>query len=109
MSAERTNLRIKQGTDWSHGWAVTVNGAPIDATWTARSQVRSHPSTPTVLHQFAASVNADGSVVIAVTPAESSAWTWTSGVYDVEVVNADASLTLRVAEGSVSVSLEVTR
>lgn len=109
MPAVKTNLTIEQGVDWSHGWLVKVNGAAINATWTARSQVRKHASLPDVLHTFAASVNADGSVVIAVTPAQSSAWTWTSAVYDVEVVNADASMTLRVAEGSVYVSPEVTR
>lgn len=108
-ATSNTNLVIKQGADWSHGWRVRFNAVPIDATWTARSQIRPFVESPVVLHEFAASVNADGSVVIAVTPAESSAWTWTMGVYDVEVVNADASVTLPVAEGSVYVDREVTR
>lgn len=109
MPAVTTHLTIEQGTDFSHGWSVKVNGALINATWTARAQIREHAAATTVLHTFAASVNSDGSVVIAVTPAQSSAWTWRSGTYDVEIVNADASLTLRVAQGSVQVSPEVTR
>lgn len=109
MPAVSTALAVEQGADFSHGWSVTVNGAPIDATWTARSQIRRHSSSPEVLHEFAASVNADGSVVIAATAAESSAWTWTAGVYDVEVTKADGSLKLRVAQGHVNVSAEVTR
>lgn len=109
MPAIYTPLVVEQGVDFSQGWAVRVLGAPIDATWTARAQVRATRRSPDVLHEFAASVNPDGSVVIAATPAESSAWTWTEGVYDVEVTNADGSLTLRVSQGPVEVDLEVTR
>lgn len=108
MPATKTNLTIEAGTDWSHGWAVTVNGEAIDDTWTARSQVRRSAGSATVLHEFTASVDEDGNVLIAVTPAETtvvrdedgelvSGWEWTSGKYDVEVTNADESLTLRVA------------
>lgn len=109
MPATETDLRIEQGTDWSHGWAVTVEGDAIDATWTARAQVRkSRLVTSELLHEFAAEVTAEGAVVLAVTPAESSAWDWTSGQYDVEITNADESLTLRVAQGRVTVNREVT-
>jgi hypothetical protein len=109
VPAVKQNLTIEQGTDWSHGWAVTVNGDPIDDTWTARAQIRGRVTEETPLHTFAAEVTPEGAVVIAVTPEESSPWTWNDGVYDVEVVNADESLTLRVAEGHVLVDPEVTR
>lgn len=109
MPAVQRDLKIEQGTDWSTGWRVTVNGAPIDATWTARSQVRKTVAATEILHTFAADVDAAGNVVIAVTPTESIPWTWRTAVYDVEVVNADASLTLRLAEGRVTVDPEVTR
>lgn len=110
MPATKTDLVIEQGTDWAHGWRVTVNGDPIDDTWTARGQIRRWVSSPDPpLHDFAASVDDTGAVVIAVTPADSTPWTFEAGVYDVEVVNADGSITLRVAEGSITVDPEVTR
>lgn len=108
MPAVKTKLTIEQGTTWSHGWAVTFNGAPIDATWTARSQVRKPITSAEVLHAFTASVTAEGAVVIAVDPDESSAWTWRDGVYDVEVESADG-IVLRVASSTVKVLPEVTR
>lgn len=108
MPAAQTNLTIEQGADWSHGWRVTYNGQPIDDTWSARSQARRAPSSD-LLHQFAATVNPDGSVILTATAAESSTWAWRWARYDVEVTNADGSVTLRVAEGSVTVSAEVTR
>lgn len=113
MPAVTTNLTgsnaIEQGAEWAHGWAVTYNGDPIDATWTAKSQVRQYATSSPVLHEFLATVNPDGSVVIGVSHAQSSNFTWTNGVYDVEVTNADESVVLRVAQGKVQVSSEVTR
>ena len=110
MPAVTTDITIEQGATWAHGWMVNCNGDPIDATWTARGQIRARASDTAVLHQFAADVTAlEGAVVIAVDPEESAAWDWRIGVYDVEVVNADQSLTLRVAQGRVIVSPEVTR
>lgn len=108
MPTAKTDIIIPQGTDWSRGWAVTVNGAPIDDTWTIRSQIRRKPRSTRILHTLAASV-VGGNAVIAVAPEDSIPWTWRCGVYDVEIVNADESLTLRVAQGSVTVDPEVTR
>lgn len=109
MPAVTTDLVIEQGADWSHGWLVIVNGDPIDATWTARAQVRPSAEATVVLYEFAPTVNPDGSVVLGVDAAESAAWDWRVGKYDLEVESADASITLRVAQGAVKVSPEVTR
>lgn len=113
MPAVTTNLTgeyaIEQGAEWAHGWAVTYNGVPLDETWTAAAQIRFKADSADPLGEFGAEVDADGNVVIGVTAAESSAWTWSKGVYDVEVTNADESVTLRVAEGRVDLSPEVTR
>lgn len=108
MPALKSDLTIEQGTTWSHGWAVTYNGDPIDDTWDARSQIRKTIETVSTLHEFAASVNPDGSVVIAVDPDDSSDWTWRGGVYDVEVESPDG-VVLRVAQGKIKVIPEVTR
>lgn len=107
MPATTTNLTIEQGTTFSHGWAVTYNGDPIDDTWTVAAQARAGYASA-VLHEFAATVNEDGSVVIAVEPEESSAWSWRTAIYDVEVTSPD-DVVLRVANGRISVSPEVTR
>lgn len=109
MPAVTTDLAIEQGADWSHGWLVLFDGDPIDDTWTARAQIRATPEATVVLYEFAPTVNPDGSVVLGVDAAESSAWLWRVGKYDLEVENADASITLRVAQGAVKVSPEVTR
>lgn len=107
MPAVTTDLAIEQGTTWTHGWSVTYNGTPIDDTWTARSQIRATAASKDLLHEFAPAVTAEGAVVLGIDPATSSAWTWRSGIYDVEVTKGD--VTLRVARGRVDVSPEVTR
>ena len=109
MPATRTNLLIEQGATYSHGWAVTVDGEPIDDTWDARSQVRKEITSTTPLHVFDVVVTEEGYVVISISAEASSAFTWSDGIYDVEVVNNDESVTLRVAEGSISFKREVTR
>lgn len=106
MSAQTVDLVIEQGTDWSRGWGVTVSGVPIDSSWQARSQVRSKLGD--LLHEFTADITAEGAVVIAVSPAESSEWTWFDGLYDVKVTSADGGTTLRVAKGTVTVDRSVT-
>lgn len=102
----RTELRIPQGTTWSQSWKVTGYDL-TDATWQARSQVRCHARSDEVLHDFTATLAGDV-VTVAVDPDESSVWSWRDGVYDVEI-HSDDGRVLRVAQGTVSVSPEVTR
>lgn len=110
VGPQTTDITILQGSDWAHGWRVRVNGELIDATWTVAAQIRAVASAVSpVLYQFPASVDAAGNAVLSVPHDDSSAWTFTSGVYDVEVTNADASITQRVAGGKVTVLPEVTR
>lgn len=109
MPAINRKLVIEQGSDWSHGFRVIVDGAYIDETWTAASQVRATAGSATVLYEFEPEVTEDGAVILAVGAAESAAWTWREGVYDIEVTNADESVTLRIVEGKVVVDPEVTR
>lgn len=106
-SARKQNLTIEQGVSWSHGWLVTVTGVPIDETWTARSQIRTKYGV--LLHEFNVNVTPEGAVVLYVSPEESSAWDWFDAFYDVEVVNSDETVTLRVAQGMVFNSKEVTK
>lgn len=102
----RTDLSIPQGTTWAQSWQITGYDL-TGTTWTARSQARRSPGDAAVLHDFTATI-ADDVVTLSVAPDESSAWSWYSGVYDVEI-ESTAGVVLRVAQGSVRVDREVTR
>ncbi|MEU9888993.1 hypothetical protein [Sphaerisporangium sp. NPDC051011] len=49
----------------------------------------------------------DGTILIYIPPAVSSAWTTLQGVYDLEVVLQDGTV-VRLLQGSVAISAEVT-
>lgn len=104
------DLILQQGISSGYAWPiVTGAGAPADLTgYTARAQVRERESvTSTLLHTFAASV-VGSSVVIRWTDAESLLWAWTSGFYDVLLINPSGVSTQIVSEGSVIVNRVVT-
>lgn len=105
-------LVIQQGTTWERRWRITdpATGVPRDLTeWSARGQIRDDITDETPLYEWVDIVcDADGYVTVAVTPAESSAWTWREGIYDIELVD-PAGRVVRVAQGAVRVSPEVTR
>lgn len=109
-----TRLVIQQGTTWAISWPITdEQGSPLDVTgYTVRSQVRPAKDADEVLHEFSTelgnAVAEQNAVTLSVPPATSSAWTWRSGVYDVEVVDPQGRVA-RIAEGTVTVSPEVTR
>jgi hypothetical protein len=108
MAAVSKDLAIEQGVTWAAAWHVKLDGEDLDpeAGWQARAQVRKN-AAGSVLHEFTCSVV--GSVVqVSVTAAESSAWSWRRGVYDVELFSVDGRV-IRVVQGAVSVSPEVTR
>lgn len=114
MPAQRYDFEIEQGASFALTWPVLQNGEPMDLTgYTVRSQIRKQHGDSVVLHEFS---NAEGNAVadnrgitLSVKPTESSAWTWTHGVYDVELVHPGGTTVVRVAEGRVTVSPEVTR
>jgi len=105
-------LVIYQGTTWEKRWRVTDpgTGVPRDLSeWSARGQMRANHSDDTVLHEWTdIDCDEDGYVTIAVTPAESSAWTWRDAVYDIELIDPTGRVA-RIAQGAVRVSAEVTR
>lgn len=105
MTAE-TDLYIPQGTTWSQSWQI-INYDLTGTTWTGRSQVRRTADSEDVLHDLAVTLDED-ILTVSVLPEESSAWPWKTGVYDVEIEAADGRV-LRVVQGGVYVSREVTR
>lgn len=104
-------LIIQQGTTWRRRWRVTDpdTGTPRDLSeWTARGQIRVDHMDPDVLFEWDVECDADGYATVTVNPADSSAWGWRDGVYDVELVD-PAGRVVRIAQGAVRVSAEVTR
>lgn len=102
---------MEQGVTWSTSWRVKLDGVELDPSdgWQARSQVRAKITDTAVLHQFTASI-LDSVVQLSVLPAQSSAWTWKRGVYDVEIFDsANPPRVVRIVEGAIAVSPEVTR
>lgn len=110
----RFDLRINQGETFE--LAVPVlddDGAPVSlAGFTARGQIRSHAASPTVLYEWSTAngnVNFDvNAVVLTVSAATSSLWTFRTGRWDLELVATDGTVT-RLVEGHVIAHPEVTR
>jgi hypothetical protein len=111
------DLEINQGEDWSWRWRVKdpVTGNPIDiSAWTGKGQIRPYKGSTTLLHEWSSAVgttmtlSSDGWATIAVPKATSTAWTWgdASAVYDIELTG--GGKTVRLAEGEVRLSREVT-
>ncbi len=114
--ATRYNFTIEQGASltrpfvWKDG-----NGDPVDLTgYTARMQVRPTVQSSTVLLELTTANGritlggANGTVTLVISPQTSAGITWRRGVYDIELMSADGTVT-RFLEGEIQVSREVTR
>lgn len=127
MAAVEVDLYIEQGADWP-GLAFPIfdeQDDPFDlAGCTARGQIRLTPNqSASVPPLFTWSTDPDDDpgglivltgnlVIIGVTGAASSAWTFQKARYDIELTDPGAQpgkQTIRVAQGRVNVSQEVTR
>lgn len=115
MSALNLDLTVEQGATWWQSFLLNIDGEPALTTgWTARAQARYSVSHPETLHEWSTEL---GNIVIdpdthqltmSVGPADSSAWTWRSAHYDLEVTSPDGDV-IRMLEGRIRVSPEVTR
>lgn len=114
MALQQTALVIEQGTTWAIAWPIRdTQDEPIDITgWSVHAQIRPSKDSNDVLYEWRTSTgNAKAEqdwLTLSVSPGESSAWTWRSGVYDVELTDPTGRVA-RVAEGVVTVNPEVTR
>lgn len=96
-------------------WKAGTPAAPVDLTGCkARMQVRSAVESPTPLLSLTtendgiALGGTDGTVDLFVSDEDTAGITWGDGVFDLEIEHPSGEVT-RLAEGSVSVSPEVTR
>jgi hypothetical protein len=110
----RFDLRINQGETFKLAIPVLDDdGNPVTLSgMTARGQVRSYATSSTVLYEWSTAngnlaFNAND-VVITVPATASTAWTWKTAAYDVELAD-DAGAVTRLVEGHVVVHPEVTR
>jgi hypothetical protein len=114
----KLKLTIYQGATFRKRLRWSAGGAPIDLTGcTARMQVRPEVDSPTVLIDLTtensgiALGGAAGTVDLYIGATSTAAITWESGVFDLEIVHPGVmpDEVTRIAEGSVTVSPEVTR
>ena len=117
MSAGQLDITIEQGADWSIGILVTRAGVALPLTgYSARMQIRAKVTSTDVLLSLTSGVgggiDVGGSpsnrLVIHVHNTVSAAWTWRKGVYDLELIDGNGEV-IRLLEGAVTVSAEVTR
>ncbi len=119
MAAGTYNFAFEQGTTINVPVAYNqrLGGSlvPYDVTgWAARMQIRQTLHASAVLHSFTTEnggIEVDGpagTFTIKASAAATSAWTFTSGVYDLEIVAPSGAVT-RLLRGMVTVSPEVTR
>lgn len=117
MAAFKVPLKIDQGATFrkSVTWKTGTPAVPVNLTGcTARMHVRSEVKSPNVLLDLTTANGgitlggAAGTVDLYLSDDQTTAITWTSGVYDLEVEFANGDVR-RLLYGSVSVSPEVTR
>lgn len=112
----KLKFTIYQGATFRKRLTWTApSSSPIDLTGcTARMQVREEVESTTVLLSLTtendgiALGGAAGTIDLYVSDEDTAAITWDAGVWDLEVVHPGGEVT-RLAQGSVSVSPEVTR
>lgn len=104
-----TNLVVDQGTTFTTTITLTTDdGSAKDLTdYTVTSQLRKSYYTSTYTDFTTVKVNLTGEITISLTAAQTSALKAGRYVYDVEI--ASSSETVRVLEGIVTVTPEVTR
>ena len=90
--------------------------APVDLTgYSLRMQIRPSPGSATLYYeaneanQRLVKVSPEiGQFALYIPAAESSAWAWRRGVYDLEITHVASGIVKRLLEGAVTVSPEVT-
>lgn len=113
--AETLKIEIEQGATFKIQLTWTdENALAIDLTgWTARMDIRASISAASPLHQLTTENggitlgDAAGTIDLLISATDTEAFTFDSGVYDLEMVN--GSEVTRLLKGSIKVSKEITR
>lgn len=116
MSAGRLNLYIEQGATYYKTLQYTKDGSPVDLSGsTARLQVRPTLPSTDVLFELTTenggieleTAGTIGRIDLSIEATDTAAFTFTSAVYDLEIVT--GTKVVRLLQGKVRLSLEVTR
>src|SRR5439155_27062735 len=115
MTAARYPMRIEQGATWRTVLTVKdSSGAIVDLTgYTARMQIREDFTSTAVLLELSTAnsgvtINGPaGQITLLIADEATAAFTWSSGVYDLEITSAGGDVT-RLLQGPASLDLEVT-
>lgn len=116
MAAGTYDFEIEQGTTFNKEFLYKdVNDDPVNLSgYTARMQVRSTVSSADVLLSLTTSNGritmggAAGTIDLDLTATDTAAITWRRGVYDLEIVSSNGTVT-RLLQGVITISREVTR
>lgn len=116
MAATKFDLDIEQGIPYKKKFLVRNedNSLPVMTGWTARMQFRQYVSSPVVALDASTSNNklvintGDSSVEIVLSEADTTVFSSVKYVYDLELLDS-SSKPIRLLQGTVSVSQEVTR
>lgn len=114
--AATVNLVIEQGADFSHIVGLTdADGVALDLTgYDARMQIRQLVGSEDPLVELTVGNGGIvlnelvGQLTLTISSTDTTAMTWRSGVYDLEIVDPDDIVT-RIMQGSATLSPEVTR
>ena len=115
----KANLKINQGATYKDEWTWSTGEEPdiepVDLTGcTARAQFRPSADSTTELLDMTTENGriilggALGTVQILIDSDTTTSFTWTEGVYDLEIVHPSGTVR-RLMQGSVTISPEVTR
>lgn len=116
MTAATHDFTIEQGVTLSKSfiWKDSAGVAVNLTGYTARMQIRREVNATTT-YLSATNTNgklvidaANGKITLSLTDEETSAFTWPTGVYDLEVEASDGTVT-RLVQGTITISQEVTR
>jgi hypothetical protein len=119
VAAAHWKILVEQGSTWRVVLTVyDEDGDPVDLTgYTARMQVREAVDSLSPVFSLTTPEGSPGGITITgpagqvelLIPDETStAWTWTFGVYDLELVSPDGDVD-RLLKGEFEVDREVTR
>jgi len=114
----RVNMYVPQGATYGHSFfyreesddsVIALND------FTARLHIRTKVTSTETLYEASTDdgdgITIDGptgEVYLEIPAATTAGWTWTRGVYDLEIISSSGKVS-RIAEGKVKVSPEVTR
>lgn len=113
---DKVAIKIKKGTTYEHVFTfVDSAGAAISVTgYTARMQIRESVDAAAYLYEALSGGDitvggSDGKFTLSIPAATTTAWTFSSGVYDIEIVSPAGKVIGLVGVSRVTATPEVTR